>query len=31
VCETRPIETVNDSIDDVLKGVVDARIVFDLR
>jgi propanol-preferring alcohol dehydrogenase len=29
VCERRPLESVNDSIDDVLHGRVAARIVFD--
>lgn len=31
VSETRPLETVNESIADVLNGTVEARIVFDLR
>jgi propanol-preferring alcohol dehydrogenase len=29
--ETRPLETVNQSIQDVLDGTVTGRIVFDLR
>lgn len=31
VSETRPLETVNDSMADVLGGRVEARVVFDLR
>jgi propanol-preferring alcohol dehydrogenase len=31
VSETRPLESVNHSMEDVLAGTVDARIVFDLR
>jgi propanol-preferring alcohol dehydrogenase len=31
VSETRPLETINESISDVLNGAVEARIVFDLR
>jgi propanol-preferring alcohol dehydrogenase len=31
VCETRPLESVNESMADVLKGAVEARVVFDLR
>ncbi len=31
VSETRPLETVNESMADVLRGSVDARIVFDFR
>jgi propanol-preferring alcohol dehydrogenase len=30
ICETRPLESVNESMDDVLAGTVPARIVFDL-
>ncbi|MBC2904159.1 alcohol dehydrogenase AdhP [Streptomyces cupreus] len=30
ICETRPLDSVNESIDDVLHGHVPARIVFDL-
>ncbi|MGX1546841.1 zinc-dependent alcohol dehydrogenase [Streptomyces adustus] len=30
IYETRPLDTVNDSIDEVLRGEVKARIVFDL-
>jgi propanol-preferring alcohol dehydrogenase len=30
ICETRPLDTVNESIDEVLRGEVKARIVFDL-
>ena len=30
ICETRPLASVNDSIDEVLRGQVKARIVFDL-
>lgn len=30
ICETRPLASVNESIDEVLRGEVRARIVFDL-
>ncbi|MGW3144350.1 alcohol dehydrogenase AdhP [Streptomyces sp. NPDC001177] len=30
ICETRPLSAVNESIDEVLRGQVKARIVFDL-
>ncbi|MGY1499602.1 zinc-dependent alcohol dehydrogenase [Streptomyces sp. QTS52] len=30
ICETRPLAAVNESIDEVLRGEVKARIVFDL-
>ncbi|MGC9543505.1 zinc-dependent alcohol dehydrogenase [Streptomyces sp. UG1] len=30
ICETRPLASVNESIDEVLRGQVKARIVFDL-
>ncbi|MGW7419164.1 alcohol dehydrogenase AdhP [Streptomyces sp. NPDC054813] len=30
ICETRPLTSVNESIDEVLRGQVKARIVFDL-
>jgi propanol-preferring alcohol dehydrogenase len=28
--ETRPLSTINESIDDVLKGKISGRIVFDM-
>lgn len=30
ICETRPLAAVDDCIDEVLRGQVKARIVFDL-
>jgi propanol-preferring alcohol dehydrogenase len=30
ICETRPLPSVNDSSDEVVRGQVRARIVFDL-